>query len=444
MDKNENDEIIKAQKFYAAENEMMANTIKEIKRRKGNNLDEKTMKKISQASDDILAAAEMNAGIKLEKAEDIADREMSEETNVSVKVSEDRGIHERIKDEASKKTKKPKQTVADEPKPLDTQLMEWAMGSDNDKVEGGDVYDTPMQGETPIPFDIIPLPSNGEGYRSKTKSAQVSYLTAYDENLLTSPNLYRDGKVIELLLENKVRLNGIEPSELLRGDVDAIMLYLRAQSYGNEYPVTVTDPETKIKFDSVVDLSTIKYKEFKLKGDADGFFEYKLPKSGDVIKFRYTTRRDEKDMETISRIDTNGSRSLTLRQEVAMLTTILQDDYVLSTNDKQNYYMLIGKISDWANKLEEHSDGNQYNRYVTNRLEMCVVSVNGNTNREYIHNYVMRMHAGDSLMFRQYLFANEPGVDWTVTIERPENLGGGSFKTFLEWDDDVFLHFAGL
>lgn len=436
-------ELEKAQKFYEAQNQMMANTIKDIKRRKGNNLDEKTMKKIDEASEDILMAAEMNTGLRLEKAEVIADKEMENEKTVTVKNTEVRSMQDRI-EEYNKKKKRKKTEPKKDTAVGDDELMKWAMADNDAPRPSKEVYETPMQGDTPIPFDIIQLPSNGECYASKTRSAQVSYLTAYDENLLTSPNLYRDGLVIELLLENKVKVDGVEPDELVRGDVDAIMLYLRAQSYGNEYPVTVQDPATKVKFDSVVDLSKLKYKEFKLKGDENGLFEYVLPKSGDTIKFRYTTRKDERDMEMISKIDTNGSRSVTIRQEIAMLTTLLQDDNVLSSTEKQNYYALIGKIGDWAKQLEENSDGNQYNRYITNRLEMCIVSVNGNSNREFIHNYVMRMPAGDSLSFRRYLFSNEPGVDWTVTIERPENLGGGSFETFLEWDDDVFLHFAGI
>ena len=50
------------------------------------------------------------------------------------------------------------------------------------------------------------------------------------------------------------------------------------------------------------------------------------------------------------------------------------------------------------------------------------------------------MGTRDSLEFRRYFLENEPGVDFEIEVERPENLGGGSFKTFLEWDDTVFLN----
>ena len=52
------------------------------------------------------------------------------------------------------------------------------------------------------------------------------------------------------------------------------------------------------------------------------------------------------------------------------------------------------------------------------------------------------MGAKDSLMLRRYILENEPGVNFEIEVERPESLGGGSFKTFLEWDDSVFLNIA--
>ena len=79
---------------------------------------------------------------------------------------------------------------------------------------------------------------------------------------------------------------------------------------------------------------------------------------------------------------------------------------------------------------------------ITNRLEMSIVSINGETDRKYISKYVKNMNVKDSLMLRRYILENEPGVNFEIEIERPLSLGGGSFKTFLEWDDSVFLNIA--
>ena len=54
-------------------------------------------------------------------------------------------------------------------------------------------------------FDVIPLPSKGEGYKEKISKASVAYLTAYDENMIVSPNLYRDNLILDYILQEKLK-----------------------------------------------------------------------------------------------------------------------------------------------------------------------------------------------------------------------------------------------
>ena len=126
-------------------------------------------------------------------------------------------------------------------------------------------------------YDIIQLPSNGQTYKSKIDRVPVAYLTAYDENMITSPNLYRDGLVIDFLLKNKIMNKSINVDELVSGDADAIILFLRATSYGPEFPIVVNDPDTGEQIETTVDLTTLKPKDFKLVGDENGWFEYETP-----------------------------------------------------------------------------------------------------------------------------------------------------------------------
>ena len=81
-------------------------------------------------------------------------------------------------------------------------------------------------------FDVIPLPSKGEGYKNKKATIPVAYLTAYDEDMIVSPNLYRDNQVLDYIIRAKVMNNEIDPSDLLEGDREAIVLFLRASGYG--------------------------------------------------------------------------------------------------------------------------------------------------------------------------------------------------------------------
>jgi hypothetical protein len=290
---------------------------------------------------------------------------------------------------------------------------------------------------TGVQYDIIPLPSKGQGYKNKIERIPVGYLTAYDENLITSPNLYRDGLVIDFLLRNKVMDKNIDTDQLLKGDVDAIILFLRATSYGPEFPISARDPKSGKYFDTVVDLSQIKTKEFTLIGDENGHFPYKLD-NGDEIKFKYLTRKEEKMLEKITEIENDGAMALTLKSVNNTIINCLNRDEVLSSTEKENLNKLSRNITLWIDKLEESTEL-RYNKTVTNRMEMQIVSVNGNEDRTFIKDYVHNMRAGDSLKLRRYIIENEPGLDFDITIERPEDLGGGSFTTFLEWGDNVFL-----
>lgn len=303
------------------------------------------------------------------------------------------------------------------------------------------VYNSFEEDNFDAQYDVITLPSNGEAYKDKLSRLPVAYLTAYDENFITSPNLYRDGLVIDFLLKNKIMKKDIDIDSLLSGDVDAITLFLRATSYGVEFPITVRDPQTGKQIDSVVDLSTLKIKDFNLKGDENGHFSFELPLSHDVIKFRYLTRRDEKNLELVSKIESKNANSSLLRKILNELNDIMDNDDSLTTNETSELKKSFETIDTWRKKLSESMTVG-YNKLITNRMEMNVVAVNGNYDRKYIHSYVKNMRAKDALELRKYINENEPGVDFEITVERPESLGGGSFKTFLEWNDSIFLNIA--
>ena len=292
-------------------------------------------------------------------------------------------------------------------------------------------------------YDVIQLPSNGQCYKNKMDRVPVAYLTAYDENIITSPNLYKDGLVIDFMLKNKIVNKDINPDELVSGDVDAIILFLRATSYGPEFPIVVTDPETGEQIDSVVDLTTLKPKEFTLIGDENGWFEFETPVKKDKIKFRYLTRKHEKQLQKINEIESNGTRAYMLDTEREMLTAALSVDKVISESEKKVIKNAISAMESWSKKLKEVNNS-LFNKIVTNSLQLQVMAVNGNTDREFVRKYIMSMPAMDALSLRKYIDKNRPGINFDIEVQRPESLGGGSFKTFLNWDDSVFLNIPDL
>ena len=290
-------------------------------------------------------------------------------------------------------------------------------------------------------YDVISLPSNGECYKNKIGRIPVAYLTAYDENIITSPNLYRDGLVIDYLLKNKIVNKEINVDELVSGDVDAIVLFLRATSYGLDFPVAVEDPKTGEMIETNVDLSKIKTKEFKLKGDENGHFTYVLPKSKVEVKFKYLTRKEENDLRLLSRLEGEGTGTVDLKAANLTISNMLKSDSILDSKNKSVILDATRKIDEWIKKIEL-TNSNKYNKSITNRMEMQITAINGNYDKEYIRKAIYAMPANDSLKLRRYIIENEPGLDFEVEIERPESLGGGSFKTFLEWNDTVFFNIA--
>ena len=291
-----------------------------------------------------------------------------------------------------------------------------------------------------IQYDIIPLPSNGETYKNKKSRIPVSFLTASDENIITSPNLYRDGKVVDIILKRKILDKDINPDLLCKGDRDAILVWLRATGYGPEFPIKVHDDETNTDFDAVVNLSNIKYKDFKLKSDENGNFDY-TTKNGDLIKFKFLDRTDEISLNKMMNEDNLNMKKFKLIRSLSDIKIELSEDNSLSKNEKNKLIGSIKTIQDWINKIDTN-DEVVYEKSITNMMKLTIVSINGLSDKKYIEKYINKMPSIEAFKFRKYVMDNEPGLDLNIEIERPENLGGGSIKTFLVIDPSIFINIA--
>lgn len=295
--------------------------------------------------------------------------------------------------------------------------------------------------DSALQYDVIQLPSNGQCYRSKVDRVPVAYLTAYDENIITSPNLYKDGLVIDYLLKNKIVNSEINVEELVSGDADAIILFLRATSYGPDFPIVVRDPETGEQIETTIDLTTLKPKEFKLIGDENGHFEFVTPLKKDRIKFRYLTRKQERQLRQVTELEGYGTKGHMLeREKETLLASIMNDKYITET-EKKTIKSATKIMESWSKKLLE-ANSSEFTKIMTNNMQLQIVAVNGNYDRDFVRRYINTMPARDSLMLRKYINDNAPGIDFNIEVERPDSLGGGSFKTFLNWDDSVFLNIS--
>ena len=406
-----------------ANNEMLENSKKDAETRGKKN----SVKQIERAQEDVIKQINSIDPSALNKKK--ASSTIFDDTDISMfdmlkANEEDNRINTVSEENDSKKI----DTVDEE------QVMSQSETVDSEKTNFNDV-------DPSLQYDVIQLPSNGQCYKSKIDRVPVAYLTAYDENIITSPNLYKDGLVIDFLLKNKIVNKDINVDDLVSGDADAIILFLRATSYGPDFPIVVQDPETGEQIETSVDLTTLKPKEFKLKGDENGHFEFVTPLRKDTIKFRYLTRGQERKLKQVTELEGYGTKSHMLDRERESLLGALSNDKVLNESERKSIRAAINTMKNWSKRLSDLNDS-EYTKIMTNNMQLQVVAVNGNYDREYVRKYVNAMPARDSLALRKYINNNMPGIDFNIEIQRPESLGGGSFKTFLNWDDSVFLNIS--
>lgn len=291
-----------------------------------------------------------------------------------------------------------------------------------------------------VPYDMVPLPSLGKIYKNIKPRIAVAYLTAADEDLITSPNLYLDGKIFDTLLRRKIMNKKIKPEDLCDGDRNAIILWLRATGYGENFPVNVTDPVSGENFESTIDLSKLKIKELTLTPDKNGLFDYVLPKSKSIVKFRFMTHKDDVGYTKLLTELSPKIKKHTLNNSYDSIRNIIESDNSIGMTKKIELTNCLTTIKEYIDSIND--DGTQYLRNITYLLDRTIVSIDGNTDRGYIKKYISMMPVADSVSFRKYLKENTPGIDFNTIVEKPKSLGGGSISTFLELDHTIFLDFS--
>jgi hypothetical protein len=152
-------------------------------------------------------------------------------------------------------------------------------------------YESKQRGK--LPTIIVSLASGGKIYpeTSPLRSGKIEmrYMTAYDEDILTNATYMREGVLFDKLLQ-AIIVSDVDVNEISTYDKNGLIINARVLSYGSEYPVQVTDPNTKTKLERVIDLTKIKFRTFDVESDVNGEIDYKV---GDItLKFSYNNNLD--------------------------------------------------------------------------------------------------------------------------------------------------------
>ena len=90
-----------------------------------------------------------------------------------------------------------------------------------------------------FPSEVVDLPSKGLLYPKEHPCSngqiEIKYMTAKEEDILTSRNLIQKGIVLDKLMESVIIDDKVKLDDLLLGDKNAIMIAARVLAYGPEY-----------------------------------------------------------------------------------------------------------------------------------------------------------------------------------------------------------------
>jgi plasmid maintenance system killer protein len=314
--------------------------------------------------------------------------------------------------------------------------------TDNIKVRQN--YEAFSIPKTTRKFDIVPLVSKGECYPHKKTRIAVYYMTAREENLVTSLNLYRSGLLADSVLQSTIAEEGIDPDDLIQADRDAILLFLRGNAYGPEFPVEVENPFTGKPFSTNILLTQIEYRDFTLKGDENGWFDYKTA-DGENIKFSFPNRREERYFEKMVNRTEKNVQQIKLSQMLEDLRSLSSSNFEeLSQTENDSIDTACNLIESVRSKLSVNNGKTFYSNVLTELMIMTVREVNGNRDRAYIRDFIENMQAGEARKFRKHVDANTPSLDYTVeiTIPQGEPHAGETFKNKLIIDDTLFINIA--
>lgn len=229
-----------------------------------------------------------------------------------------------------------------------------------------------------FPANIINIPSQGNVYAEtsvlRSGKVEMRHMTAYDEDILSNSSYIKEGVIFDKLLEALIVTPNINVNELTVGDKEWLIISARILGYGVEYEVITTDPKTKENISGTIDLSKIKHKTFNLDSDENGYFDYTVPNTTDVIKFKYLSSSD---------------------------------------NFKVNSEKLTSSF-----------------------LNLSIQSINEKTSKQEIEDYLKyEFKAIDSRKFKKYIIDTAPSIDYNIKVT---GANGDTIDATFQFNADLF------
>ena len=231
--------------------------------------------------------------------------------------------------------------------------------------------------KTNFPTEIVPLPSKGKLYPKDHPLAsgqiELKYMTAREEDILTSQNLIKQGTVLNKLLESLI-VTPCNYDDIYVGDKNALLVAARILGYGKDYTIEIDDPFSGNKQKITIDLTEIEDKEINEDNFPEhrNYFEFTLPNSKRVVAFKLMTHKTDKEVQDSIKAQLKKNKS-------------------------------------------------NIDREFTTRLKHTILSVDGNDDRIHINNFVdNELFALDSLALRTHIQEISPDLDMSFVFTSEE------------------------
>ena len=225
------------------------------------------------------------------------------------------------------------------------------------------------------PTEFVELPSRGQYYPEDHRMhgvdvVEIKFMTAKEEDILTSKTLIKQGVALERLLKSVIVDKSIDPSTMLTGDRNALLIAARKSGYGEEYNAKINCPSCNSVNEIIYDLDTIDVihpeEDSEVQWNTEGNMIIKLPLSKLEVEAKLLTGKDEMYL----------SRTQESKRKKRLLETSMQD--VLKT---------------------------------------MIVSVNGDTSTEILNAFISKVPARDIKHLREVYKRNTPNVEMNHDFE---------------------------
>ncbi len=219
------------------------------------------------------------------------------------------------------------------------------------------------------PTEIVDLPSKGLYYSEDHSlhgkdSVEIRFMTAKDEDILTSKSLLKKGIAIDRLLQNIIVDKSINVNSLLTGDKNALIVAARVTGYGSSYQTKITCPQCETPSNVEFDLE-----------------------EGSI--------RESEEIEGVEDQDDGTFIATTPRGNIAVRMKLLD-----GTAEKALAQLAVRKKK---NKQPEST--------LSDQLKMAIVDVEGQTEQPLVSMFIKSLPASDARYLRDVYARKMPNVD---------------------------------